>query len=77
MEIKSSIDGFSTAYDTAYVAPDGRQANPASLIGPSKLAAGSLANFAFVFEGAAFGGTLNLGGLDANYSRVSATIPIS
>ena len=76
-EIKSNIDGFSAAYDSTYLAPDGRQANVTQTIGPSKLAAGALANYALVFEGAAFGGTLNLGGFNANFDRVSASIPIA
>jgi len=76
-EIKSKTDEFSIDYDTTYLAPDGRQASVTSTIAPSELSSGALANYAFIFEGASFGGKLKLKGYDANYNEVSAEVPIS
>jgi hypothetical protein len=76
VEIRSNIDELRVAYTSYYRAPDGRQADVGQIIGPNYLNTDSLANFALVFNGAEFGGTLNLGGFNSEYDRVSASIPI-
>lgn len=77
LEIKSSAADLSVGYGSSYQAPDGRQSQATSVIGPNKLQAGSLANLLLAFDGAAFGGSLRLVGYDSAYNEVSAQIAIA
>lgn len=75
VEIRSNVDGLTVPFASTYRAPDGRQADPTDVVGPYELGSGSLANYAFVFQGAEFGGTLDLVVYKANYDEVGAQIP--
>gem|GEM_PF-2979592 len=75
VEVRSNVDGLSISYGSTYQAPDGRQADATDVIGPSELRSGSLANYAFVFQGAEFGGRLSIEAFDANFNQIAAQIP--
>lgn len=77
-ELKSNIDGLGINYDTNYVAPDGRQTQTGRVTSPSELGNGSLANATIVFQGAEFGGKINLNVYTAagNFAQASASFNI-
>lgn len=75
LEATSNIDGLNLSYSSSYQAPDGRQSTAAELVGPFELRSGSLANFAYVFPAAQFGGVLNLQAFDADYNEFVVQIP--
>lgn len=76
VEVRSEVDGLSTVLGR-YKAPDGRQADPTGLVGPIELSAGGIANYAFAFDGAAFGGVLTVSAYDRNFAEASVDIPTS
>lgn len=75
VEIRSNVDGLAVSYSSPYSAPSGRQSDASDVVGPRELGSGALANYAFVYEGAEFGGVVNLIAYDSNYDEVSAQIP--
>lgn len=75
VEVQSAVNQLTVSYSSTYQAPDGRQSDPAELVGPFELRAGSLANYALVYPGAEFGGTLRLEAYDATYTDYAVEIP--
>ena len=62
LEIKSSSEGLWPI--ATYLAPDSRQSDVTLMDGPVDLSSGALANYAFYFEGAEFGGEVLIEAID-------------
>lgn len=62
-EMTSSSEGFFPL--ATYIAPDSRQSDSTLMDGPIDLNPGALANYAFYFEGAEFGGEILIEAIDS------------